>query len=433
MNLVTFPMRRNAIFTCHPKRSLRCLGGRSFSSDNKAPGVNRALAPEGLSLSGFIILTLLLLTISSSAFAQAALPNSFSGWTSAGAHSFTPTDATALAIAKEYDFVSAGRATYTHGAGTLDVTLYRMKDPSGAYGEYSYLRQPDMARADLSEHSSMSSNRALALAGNLVLDARAENISKLAPALKALITNISNSAVAGPLPWIGGRLPTDNMVLRSDHYILGPVALNQFLPLGDDDWLGFSHGAEAETAQYQLGGKTMTLLLADFPTPQIAQDELSRLGAKFNVNGSHVNGATPLFAKRTVTMLEVVYGAGAKEEAAPLLNGVESGTQVTWSEPTYQFKEPSIEVMIVGSIIGTGVICVFTIVAGLAFGGFRLVVKRAFPNKVFDRNTQIQVLQLGLSSKPINAEDFYSLDGTSIPNPTVDKHLPDRVALRIFR
>ena len=271
------------------------------------------------------------------------------------------------------------------------------------------------------------------LVGNLVLDARAENISKLTPALKALVGVISKSAVTGPLPWIGGRLPVENMLSRSDHYILGPVALNQFFPLGDDDWLGFSHGAEAETAQYQIGGKTMTLLLADFPTPQIAQDELSRLGGKFNVNGSNTGGGAPLFAKRTVTTLEVVYGAGSKEEAAPLLNSIDSVTMVTWSEPTFQFKEPSIEVMIVGSIVGTGMICLFAIVAGLAFGGFRLVVKRALPNKVFDRSTQIQVLQLGLSSKPINAEDFYGVDGTSIPTTNVDKDVPDRVALRIFR
>ena len=72
--------------------------------------------------------------------------------------------------------------------------------------------------------------------------------------------------------------------------------------------------------------------------------------------------------------------------------------------------------MIVGSIVGTGIICGFTLVAGLAFGGFRLVVKRALPNRVFDRTSQIQVLQLGLSSKPINAEDFYQMDGTPIPD-----------------
>ena len=385
----------------------------------------------------FLAVAALTFFASLAASAQTVLPNSFGQWASPGVSRYTPgvtpAGKTAGAIAKEYDFVSGEHGFYSHNGDMLDVTLYRMKDPSGAYGEYSYLRTSDMPRADLTEHSSMSNGRALALVGNFVVDILASNLPKLTPDLKTLVGIISKSAGTGPLPWIGGRLPTEGMIQRSDHYILGPVALNEFFPLGADDWLGFSHGAEAETAQYQVNGKTVTLLLADFPTPQIAQDELSRLGSKYSVNGSNSGGGAPLFAKRTVTMLEVVYGAATQAEAAPLLSQIESGTQVTWSEPTFQFKEPSIEMMIVGSIIGTGIICGFTLVAGLAFGGFRLVVKRALPNRVFDRSSQIQVLQLGLSSKPINAEDFYQLDGTPIPEANVDKNLPDRVALRIFR
>jgi hypothetical protein len=377
------------------------------------------------------------------ASAQTMLPKSFAGWSQSSAQTFSPAQnpsaqnesdgRVAAAAAKEYDFVSGEHAAYTRGPETLDVTLYKMTDPSGAYGEYSFLRTPDMPRGDLAEHSSMSPGRALALAGNTVLDIRGNNLPKLDADLKALVNAVDKSAQQGPLPWIGSRLPADDLIPRTDHYILGPVALNRFFPLGDDDWLGFSHGAEAETAQYKLGGKTVTLLLADFPTPQIASDELSRLGRRFNVNGSKSGPAGPLFAKRTVTMLEIVMGASTQAEAGSLLGQIESGTQVTWNEPTFQFKEPSIEMMIVGSIIGTGVICGFTLIAGLAFGGVRLVVKRAFPNKVFDRSSQIQVLQLGLSSKPINAEDFYQSDGTVIEEITVDKDLPDRVALRIFR
>ena len=385
-----------------------------------------------------------------SASAQTILPKSFADWTASAAGSFSQSGAntTEARAAKEYDFVSGEHDTYTHApstekdtrkpnqpgeADTLDVTLYKMTDPSGAYGEYSFLRTPDMPRADLADHSSISSGRALVLEGNTVLDIRGSSLPKQEAALKALAAAVGKNAQQGPLPWIENRLPTDDLIQRSDHYILGPVALNRFFPLGEDDWLGFSHGAEAETAQYQLGGKTVTLLLADFPTPQIAADELSRLGQKFNVNGSNASAGSPLFAKRTVTMLGIVMGASSKAEAAPLLGGIESGTQVTWNEPTFQFKEPTIEMMIVGSIIGTGVICGFTLIAGIAFGGFRLVMKRALPNKVFDRSSQIQVLQLGLSSKIINAEDFYQPDATPIPDITVDKDLPDRVALRIFR
>jgi len=89
--------------------------------------------------------------------------------------------------------------------------------------------------------------------------------------------------------------------------------------------------------------------------------------------------------------------------------------------------------MVVGAILGTGVICGFALVAGLAFGGFRIFVKRLLPGKVFDRGTQLQVLQLGLSSKPINAEDFYGTVGAVAESTIVDKNLPDRIALRIFR
>ena len=47
------------------------------------------------------------------------------------------------------------------------------------------------------------------------------------------------------------------------------------------------------------------------------------------------------------------------------------------------------------------------VAAGLGFGGFRLFIKYLLPGKVFDRSDDIEILQLGLASKPIQAKDFY--------------------------
>jgi hypothetical protein len=200
------------------------------------------------------------------------------------------------------------------------------------------------------------------------------------------------------------------------------------------DALGFSKGAEAELARYKLAGHDLTLLVADFPTPGFATQQLAELQKQFDVNGSKPSGAAPpLFAKRDLTLLAIVAGAANQAEANALLDQVQSGTQLTWDEPTFQFKEPSIEMMVVGAILGTGIICGFALIAGLAFGGFRLFIKRMLPGKVFDRGTQLQVLQLGLASKPINAEDFYGSVGAVGGATMVDKNLPDRIALRIFR
>jgi hypothetical protein len=357
--------------------------------------------------------------------AQGILPSSFGGWSGNVQAGLAPpmlqsgdsgaANAAALqeTARREYGFVSGENADYKRGSEEMRVNLYKMKDPSGAYGLYAYLRTTDMPRANFTEHSSMSREHALVLIGNVVVEAAGRDLPKNGAALKTLVAAVAPHSESGLLPTIGDRIPTKGFIDRSDKYILGPSTLNQFFPLADGDWLGFSQGAEAETAKYRVNGHEIDFVIADFPTPQTAAKKLAELQKQFNINESKgvndsrgAGSAKPLYAKRAMTLVAIVSGATTKKEADAVLDQLESGTQITWNEPTFEFKEPGIGVMIVGAITGTGVICLFAIIAGLAFGGVRLVVKRA-TNRVFDRPDQVQVLQLGLSSKPINAEDFY--------------------------
>ncbi len=379
--------------------------------------------------------------------AQQILPRSLGRWTGGPSvgQSYRPAQVTGMiSVAPpqiyltEYGWTGTESVIYSSGAPgvaeRMQATVFKMKDPSGAYGLYSFLITPDLKRADYTEHSSISMGRALILVGNLVLDLEGADLTKLDPQIKSLVSAIEPHAQTGPLPDLWQHLPPKGFVARSDHYVLGPQTLDQLFPVALGDWLGFSEGAEAELGHYMLGDHDAIVLIADFPTPQLAARQYGELREQFNINGSRPeSGMAPLFAKRTLTLVAIVYGAPTQAEADALLDQVQSGTQLTWDEPTFQFKEPSIEMMVVGSIIGAGIICGFALVAGLAFGGFRLFVKRILPGKVFDRGAQLQVLQLGLASKPINAEDFYASVGTSPGTTTVDKNLPDRIALRIFR
>jgi len=355
------------------------------------------------------------------ASAQGILPSSFAGWTGDpqpgipapavySDHIASMAAGQLAATQQEYGFVSGEQAAYSRANQKLQVTLYRMKDPSGAYGLYSYLRSPDMLRADITDHSAMSRERALVLDGNLVLDIHGADLQRSGKDLNALVAAINPKAEQGPLPALSDHLPTKGFIDRSDKYILGPQTLNQFFPVTTNDWLGFDTGAEAEVARYHVDGRELNLLIADFPTPQTAQKKLAQLQQDYHVNAPNTDpNGSPIFARRSITLLAIVSGARTREEANKVLDQIQSGTEVTWNEPTFQFKEPAITTMIVGAIIGTGIICCFALVSGLAFGGFRLVIKRWLPDKVFDRSSQMQVLQLGLGSKPINSEDFYGI------------------------
>jgi len=358
------------------------------------------------------LLTTVLFLAAIPASGQGILPGSFAGWTG-DLKPGVPDSATTsqqVAAQQEYGFISAEQGSFSRGYDSLQVTLYRMKDPSGAYGLYSYLRLPDMPRADMSDHSSISRERALVLNGNLVLDIRGTDLPRLSRDVNALVAVTAPKAEQGPLPTVSEHLPLKGFIERSDKYILGPLTLNQFFPVSNNDWLGFGTGAEAEVARYHVDGRELNLLLADFPTPQTAQKKLMELQRDYHVNsGPSGDTASPIFARRSITLLAIVSGARTQQEANKLLDQIQSGTEVTWNEPTFQFKEPAISTMIVGAIMGTGVICCFALISGIAFGGFRLVVKRFLPDRVFDRSSQMQVLQLGLASKPINSEDFYGI------------------------
>jgi len=369
------------------------------------------------------LLVLFVLVAALPASAQGILPNSFGGWSGSvkaglnppvvydGDHVGSMLAHQRAAARQEYGFLLGEEGTYALGPDALQVTLYRMKDPSGAYGLYSYLRAPDMARLGPNEHSVMSREEALVLLGNLVLDIHGSALTKNAADLNALVSAVSFKAQQGPLPTLTEHLPTKGFIARSDKYILGPVTLNQFFPVSQNDWLGFSTGAEAEVARYHVDGRELNLLIADFPTPQTAQKKLHELQQVYHVNAADADqNGSPVFGKRSITLLAIVFGARTQAEADKLLNQVQSGAEVTWNEPTFQFKEPPITTMIVGAIIGTGIICCFALISGIAFGGFRIVVKRLFPDKVFDRSSTMQVLQLGLGSKPINSEDFYGIE-----------------------
>ena len=265
-----------------------------------------------------------------------------------------------------------------------------------------------MAGTDLAKYSAVSRNRALVVIGQLLLDI--SGLGAASPSdLRALATQLSAHADKTPYPNLGQYLPPGGLVSRSERYFLGPLALNRLLPLGNGDWIGFADGAEAQLARYRVSGQEATLLLAAYPTPQAAARKLEELAHWFPLNATEEQpGRRPmLFARRSSSLVAIVAQTRSRAVADSLLQQVRYENQVTWNEPRQKATDPEISQILVGTILGTGAILLFALAAGIGFGGVRLVVKYFLPGKVFDRPGTVEILQLGLTSKPIEGKDFY--------------------------
>jgi hypothetical protein len=349
--------------------------------------------------------------------AQGILPSAFAGWTATGAPTAIPPNGLDpllgpdTAAFREYIPKSVEQRSYTQGAQSASITLFRMRDPSSAYGAYTFLRSDTLALADLGSYASASSERALIVVGEMLLDVSVpEKQARPSDAdLKQLSDMLDKKADHTPYPFIGEHLPEKGRVRNSERYVIGPLSLAHFVPLGTDDWMGYDHSAETILAHYTVAGKDETLLITSYPTQQVAAAEFAGILRRFTFDppGGVTPGQNVLFGKRVSSYIAVVVGAPSRQSANKILDQVGYASNVTWDEPKQSYTEPGISSMIVEAFLGTGAIMIFAVAAGIGFGGIRVLVKIFLPNKIFDREKQIEILQLGISSKPIKAKDFY--------------------------
>ena len=352
------------------------------------------------------------------AAAQGVLPSSFGGWNASANSTFVPVNGLDSLLGpdtpafREYVVKAVEQRAYTQGAQTASVTLYRLRDPSSAYGAYTFLRNETFSPIDLGSYASASHDRALVVVGEMLLDITvpAKQTRPADADLKQLADLLDKKADHTAYPFIGEHLPEKDRVRNSERYVIGPLSLAHFVPLGTDDWMGYDNSAESILAHYTVNGKDETLIISSYPTQQVAAAKFAKMLRRFTFDPPGDDtpiGSNVLFGKRVSSYIAVVAGAPSRRAANRILDQVGYESNVMWDEPKQTLTEPSINNMIVEAFLGTGAIMGFAVAAGIGFGGIRLLAKVFLPNKIFDREKQIEILQLGISSKPIKAKDFY--------------------------
>jgi hypothetical protein len=285
--------------------------------------------------------------------------------------------------------------------------LYR--DPSSAYEVYTSLLRLGMQPSTVGRFTAVDDKGLLMLVGNMVVGV-IQPRSVSTKDLQELTSIVAAQSDRTPLPPIRGYLPKEDLVSATQRYALGPEAFRAAAEAegkpeiaGLTGAVGFAQGAEAMLAQYHRGRDTGVLLLIDYPTPQLAELHMRHLETALS-EGAKTAGSV---IERKGSLLSVVIGPSSPTYAESLRSAVNYETQVTWNEPSQTATDPPWAVVLYRIFVGTGVFMVMAIAFGVAFGGFRIFIKKLLPGKVFDRPEQMEVLQLGLSGNKINTRDLY--------------------------
>jgi hypothetical protein len=283
------------------------------------------------------------------------LPDSFSGWV-ALVPKDTPkrvsdpaeADPANSAALREYDFTDAALATYKRSGETLSLRALRFHDASGAYGAYTFYRQSGWPKEEIGSGAASNRNRVLFWLGNTVVDATFSRIGPMSGSeLRELAGQlpVPDGTRALPPP-ILGNLPKPSLDGQTTHYALGPASYAGAGGVLPPDLVGFDRGAEAVTATYSLRSNPATLTIIDYPTPQMAAAQETRIRAYLkagNKAGIQAGGQTlptwpkPLLdsdqasleVRRSGPLVAIVSGDAIPEESHKLLATVHYESDIT--------------------------------------------------------------------------------------------------------
>jgi hypothetical protein len=335
------------------------------------------------------------------------LPDQFGGWQISGAprNSADPAiaDPANASLLTEYGFTDFESATYTRDDGRkLSLKAARFADASGAYGAFTYYKTPQMLVEKIGDQAASMNQRVLFYRGNILVDAVFQQLTAMSAAeLRDLAANLPlPSGNTRNLPGLPAYLPKQSYVKNSAKYVLGPEGMQRIAAPIPPTLVGFDAGAEVVLGNYNTSGGQATLMLISYPTPQIAADHLRRIDAAYPQNNSgagSVPDVGPIFDRRTGPILALAIGPFSASEAKSLLASVNYDADVTWNENTYFDKKNNIGTLVWNALILSGILILFALVIGLAFGGLRILLRRLLPQRGLDRPGDVEFIALRLS------------------------------------
>jgi hypothetical protein len=355
----------------------------------------------------------------------ALLPQQFGGWQVQGqAQSSTDAaiaDVTNAAVLKEYRFTDVAVSTYTRDDGrTLKIRAARFADTSGAFGAYTFYLQPDMRKEQIGDQAASLDQRVLFYRGHVLVDAKFSQESPMAGAelreLAGLLPRPNGGDAA--LPTFIEFMPRRGYIANTQKYVMGPLALAALAPPLPADLVDFGVNTEVSLGRYDTTSGEATLMLISYPNSQIAADHLRRIDAAHQLaqpqsGVSSVESVGPFFDKRSGPIVVIAAGPVSDRDAKELLGMVNYEVRVTWQTPTSDPQVRDLTMLIINIVVLCSILAGLAIVAGVAFGGIRILMKRMYPDRVFDRPEQMEFISLHLTETVVKGMPPRGTDGGS--------------------
>jgi hypothetical protein len=323
---------------------------------------------------------------------KALLPDAFAGWVAADKPRTVTDPAQAdpanAAALKEYDFTAGALGNYKREGETLSLRALRFQDASGAYGAYTFYRQNGWPKEDIGTGAASSHNRVIFWKGNTLVDAQ---FSRIGPMCGSQLRELAGQipvpgGIKSLAPPILGNLPTTSLDGQTTHYAVGPASYAGAGGVLPPEVVGFDRGAETATANYALTSGPATLTIIDYPTPQMAAAQETKIRAYIQA-GSKAQPAWPkplidsdlvsLEVRRSGPLVVLVSGDAIPDESHRLLESVNYEANIMSIPQPMESEVAKTGKLLMGIVTLVIIGASAAVLLGFFLGGFRAMYRIA--------------------------------------------------------
>jgi hypothetical protein len=222
----------------------------------------------------------------------------------------------------DYGIVSVASAEYgTIRDKAIEVSVYDMGRPAGAFGIYSNIRYAGAEFVAVGNEGMLTASSLDFWKGRyycrlLAFDMDVEAQAAMLGLGEALAGNI---AAAGSAPDIVNLLPEDHRVARSEKYFTKPIGLNNIRYISSENVLNLGDGTEGVAAAYEADGTAFTVFVIKY----VSEDDA---GGAFDSYRAHLGDEPGALVGRRGVYMAGVWDLEGKP-AADVLESVLAGLE----------------------------------------------------------------------------------------------------------
>jgi hypothetical protein len=263
---------------------------------------------------------------------------------------------------QEYGFDTGEQAEYKASGKHFTATAWRMRDSTGGMAFFEAIRPAKATSSELAKLAVKTPDGVLLAYGNYVFrfagDAPDANALQMVFAQRPKLEQ-------SPLPPLMTFLPPANLVPNSERYIVGPISLQRFAPKISPSTAAFHLGAEAQLGVYETPKGPLTLIIFEYPTPNIARDRYAEF--------QKIPGTIP---KRIGALVASVVSSPDPDAAERVLAQVKYETNITWNEKVPVNEAKGVYKLLLDIFIFSGVMVGLCVIAGIGFAAVRIMGRR---------------------------------------------------------